>query len=221
MSDRIQFNFDSYVWKNQRKSVRSSGTSGLWYRALNSLLQILVNRSTRLSWLYRQFWLETSDGPGLNAWGIRYRIRRRPGESDNNYKTRIILERLFKLSVPSVSTKIQVISAITGLARSQFEYKSVYKDEVGKDLFRMGSPISLPMMTRKYILHRYRFILPPLPIEFDRASLVEGLNNVNIGGNVPEIWEDAGEFDPFVMGGTLSGKLLSRREERTREVLVY
>lgn len=221
MSDRVEFDFDSYVWKNQRKRIRSTGVSGLWYRALNSLLLILEKRAEKLSWLYRQFWLESSDGPGLTAWGVRFRIPRRPGESEMNYRIRILLERLFKLSVPSISIKMQVISTITGLTRSQIQYKSVYKDNIGRDLFRMGDELGKPMMSRSYILYRYRFYIPAMPESFDRNSLARGLDNVNIGGNVPEVWEDAGDFDPFVMGGTLTGKLHSRREERTREVLVY
>ncbi|EMY04914.1 hypothetical protein LEP1GSC029_1865 [Leptospira interrogans str. 2002000626] len=77
------------------------------------------------------------------------------------------------------------------------------------------------MLPRKYILNRYRFLFPKLSDSFDRNSLSKAMDAVNVGGNVLELWEDQGEFDPFVMGGTLTGKFQSRRSEKVREVLVY
>lgn len=221
MSNRVTFDFDSYVWFNQRKAVRANGSNSLFYRALKIITKILENRATKLSWLYNQFWLEKSDGNGLVAWGIRYRIPKRPGESDNNYRNRILLDRLFKLSVPSVSTKLKALAVMTGLSRSQIQYINLFNNDFGRNTFRMGDEISLPMMSRKYIIYRYRFYIPILPESFDRNELSSSLENVNVGGNVPEIWEDQGDFDPFVMGGSLTGKMVSRRSDRTREFLVY
>ncbi|EMO79197.1 hypothetical protein LEP1GSC126_2862 [Leptospira kirschneri str. 200801774] len=221
MSDRFSFDFNSYVWKNLRSLIRRQGTSSLWYRGLKSILSILEERSSRLNWLYRQFWLETSDTLGLSLWGVRYGIDKRPGESDESYRTRLLLAKLFKMSEPTVTTKRQILQYATGLYSDQISYLKIYSSEEGKSGFFMGGSLSLRMISRKYILHRYRFLFPKLPDSFDRNGLRNAMDNVNVGGNVPELWEDQGEFDPFVMGGTLTGKFQSRRSEKIREFAIY
>ncbi|EMN91010.1 hypothetical protein [Leptospira weilii] len=221
MSDFFSFDFDSVVWKNLRASIRKKGNSSLWYRALNSILKILEDRDSRLSWLYRQMWLETSDTTGLVLWGVRYKIEKLPGESDDSYRTRLLLAKLFKLSVPTVATKRQVIQYATSLPADQISYVKLYTSDEGKSGFKMGSEVDRKMIPRKYILHRYRFLFPKLSDSFDRNGLSKAVDAVNVGGNVPELWEDQGEFEPFFMGGTLTGKFQSRRSEKIRESAIY
>ncbi|UML78216.1 hypothetical protein FH583_12115 [Leptospira interrogans] len=221
MSDRFSFDFDSYVWKNLRSLIKKQGTSSLWYRGLKSILSILDDRASRLNWLYRQFWLETSDTLGLSLWGVRYGIDKRPGESDESYRTRLLLAKLFKLSVPTVATKRQVIQYATGLPVDEISYVKLYTSEEGKTGFKMGSEVDRKMIPRKYILHRYRFLFPKLSDSFDRNGLSKAVDAVNVGGNVPELWEDQGEFEPFVMGGTLTGKFQSRRSDKICEFAIY
>ncbi|WP_061223639.1 hypothetical protein [Leptospira weilii] len=221
MSDFFSFDFDSVVWKNQRSLIRKKGEISLWYRVLKALLSILSERASRLSWLYRQMWLETSDTTGLVLWGVRYKIEKLPGESDDLYRTRLLLAKLFKLSVPTVATKRQVIQYATSLPADQISYVKLYTSEEGKTGFKMGSEVDREMIPRKYILNRYRFLFPKLSDSFDRNGLSKAVDAVNVGGNVPELWEDQGEFNPFVMGGTLTGKFQTRRSEKVREVLVY
>ncbi|WP_078125714.1 hypothetical protein [Leptospira alexanderi] len=221
MSDFFQFDFDATVWKNQRALIRRNGTSSLWYRALKTFLSILSERAASLSWLYRQMWLETSDTTGLVLWGVRYKIEKLPGEADDSYRTRLLLAKLFRLSVPTVATKRHVIQYATALPADQISYVKLYTSEEGKAGFRMGSETDRRMLPRKYILNRYRFLFPKLSDSFDRNGLSKAMDNVNVGGNVPELWEDRGEFDPFVMGGTLTGKFHSRRAEKIREFAIY
>lgn len=221
MSDFFSFDFDSVVWKNLRASIRKKGNSSLWYRALNSILKILEDRDSRLSWLYRQMWLETSDTTGLVLWGVRFGIEKLLGESDESYRTRLLLGKLFRLSVPTVATKRQVIQYATGLSSDQISYVKLYTSDEGKSGFRMGSEMDRRMLPRKYILNRYRFLFSKLSDSFDRIRLSKAVDAVNVGGNVPELWEDRGEFDPFVMGGTLTGKFHTRRAEKVREFAIY
>lgn len=221
MSDRFSFDFDSYVWKNLRSLIRRQGTSSLWYRGLKSILSILNERSSRLNWLYRQFWLETSDTLGLSLWGVRYGIDKRPGESDDSYRNRLLLAKLFKMAEPTVATKRQVIQYATGLSSDEISCVKIYSSEEGKSGFCMGSEVDREMFSRKYILTRYRFIFSGLSDSFDRNGLSKTVDAVNVGGNVPELWEYRGEFDPFVMGGTLTGKFQSRRSEKVREFAIY
>ncbi|EMO60718.1 hypothetical protein LEP1GSC133_4436 [Leptospira borgpetersenii serovar Pomona str. 200901868] len=221
MSDFFQFDFDSTVWRNQRSLIRKKGTESFWYKALNAMLKILEERASRLNWLYRQFWLETSDTLGLSLWGVRYGIDKRPGESDESYRTRLLLAKLFKLSIPTVATKRQVIQYATGLFADEISYVKLYTSEEGESGFRMGSEMDRKMLPRKYILTRYRFLFSGLPDSFDRNGLSKAVDAVNVGGNVPELWEYRGEFDPFVMGGTLTGKFHTRRAEKVREYSIY
>ncbi|EMJ92202.1 hypothetical protein [Leptospira alstonii] len=221
MSDKFIFDFDSYVWKNQRNLIRKLGASSFWYKVLKSILSILVERAGRLSWLYRQIWLETSDGFGLILWGARYKIEKLPGETDDSYRSRLLLAKLFKKSIASVSSKKQVIQFSTGLNSEEIRYSKVYEAEETKDCFVMGGALDKRMMSRKYVLFRYRFLFPKLADSFNRAALIQSIENVNIGGNVGELWEDQGEFEPFVMGGTLVGRFHSRRAEKIKEYSIY
>ncbi|PJZ41233.1 hypothetical protein CH370_13455 [Leptospira kmetyi] len=221
MSDKFIFDFDSVVWKNQRNLVRKLGDSSLWYKFLKSVLSILNERAARLSWLYRQMWLETSDGFGLILWGARYKIAKLPGETDELYRSRLLLAKLFKLSIASVSSKRQVVQFSTGLNSDEIRYSKVYETEESKNCFVMGGPIDGRMMSRKYVLFRYRFLFPKLSDSFDRAELVRSMENVNVGGNVCEFWEEQGTFEPFVMGGSVSNKFHSRRAEKIKEYSIY
>ncbi|MBM9499372.1 hypothetical protein JWG44_03815 [Leptospira sp. 201903071] len=221
MSDRFHFDFDSFVWKNQRSLIRKLGTSSLWYKILRSLLSILGDRASKLSWLYRQMWLETSDGFGLILWGTRYKIAKLPGETDDSYRNRLLLAKTFKLSIASVSSKRQVIQYSTGVAANEIRYSKVYESDDAKECFVMGGVLEGRMMSRKYILFRYRFLFPKLSDSFDRSSLIRSIENVNIGGNVCELWEDQGSFEPFVMGGTLTNRFHSRRVEKIKEYSIY
>ncbi|MDI7156207.1 hypothetical protein QMM53_06555 [Leptospira santarosai] len=221
MSDFFRFDFDATVWKNQRRLIRTLGDSSYWYRVLKSLLTILNDRASRLSWLYRQMWLETSDGFGLVLWGVRYKIEKNPGESDDSYRTRLLLAKLFKLSVPTVATKRQVIQYVTGLSTYEISYVKLYTSEEGQSGFHMGSEVDREMLPRKYILTRYRFRFSGLSDSFDRNGLSKAVDAVNVGGNVPELWEYRGEFYPFVMGETLTGTFQSRRSEKIREYAIY
>ncbi|ASV04952.1 hypothetical protein ACO2J1_02340 [Leptospira interrogans] len=221
MSDKFTFNFNSTVWKNQRSLIRKLGVDSLWYKVLKSILSILNERAVRLSWLYRQMWLETSDGFGLILWGTRYKIEKLPGETDDLYRNRLLLAKLFKMSIASVSSKRQVIQFSTGLDPEEIRYSKIYKSEEAKNCFTMGGILDQRMMSRKYVLFRYRFFFPKLSDSFNRSALVQSIENVNIGGNVCELWENQGEFDPFVMGGNLTGQFHSRRAEKIREYSVY
>lgn len=138
MSDKFIFDFDSTVWKNQRSLIRKLGVDSLWYKILRSILSILNERAGRLSWLYRQMWLETSDGFGLILWGTRYKIEKLPGETDDLYRNRLLLAKLFKMSIASVSSKRQVIQFSTGLDPEEISYFKVYKSEEAKNCFVMG-----------------------------------------------------------------------------------
>ncbi|MBV6348832.1 hypothetical protein KKQ82_07395, partial [Leptospira interrogans] len=122
MSDKFTFNFDSTVWKNQRSLIRKLGVDSLWYKVLKSILSILNERAVRLSWLYRQMWLETSDGFGLILWGTRYKIEKLPGETDDLYRNRLLLAKLFKMSIASVSSKRQGLQFSIGLGSESDRY---------------------------------------------------------------------------------------------------
>ncbi|EMS88137.1 hypothetical protein [Leptospira noguchii] len=221
MFDKFTFDFDSTVWKNQRSLIRKLGVDSFWYKVLRSILSILNERAVRLSWLYRQMWLETSDGFGLILWGARYKIEKLPGESDDSYRSRLLLAKLFKMSIASVSSKKQIIQFSTGLNPEEIRYFKVYNSEEAKNCFVMGGALDQRMMSRKYLLFRCRFFFPKLPDSLNRSALVQSIENVNIGGNVCELWEERGEFDPFVMGGVITGQFHSRRAEKIREYSIY
>ncbi|MCE9499160.1 MAG: hypothetical protein K8R21_01390 [Leptospira sp.] len=222
MSDRYSFKFEPWVWKNLRHTIRDKGIDSFYYKALNSLLSILNNKAGKASWLYRQIWLETSDSQGLIDWGVELDTKKIPGEPEETYKDRLLIIQISRRTVPTVAAKKKAISISTDISIPEIKYYSVYNlAESRSDHFKMGGPLDSPMMPRKYIIYRYRFIIPYLGDSFDRNQLIKTLERMNIGGNIFEVWEDKGEFQPFIMGGTLTGTFHSRRANKKREFYVY
>ncbi|WP_061260289.1 hypothetical protein [Leptospira interrogans] len=201
---RFRFDFNSLVWANLRRSIRQTsplpvsinenGTGGLsnslWYRVLFALLIVIQERLKRSNWLYKQIWVDTADGKGLDWWGARYGLSREIGESDSSYYLRILFLAEYRRLPPTLFTKKNLISRITGLSTDQISVEQVFDYK-----YRMGDPIGTILGSRDYCFYAFRIYIPSINKK-SRQNLIRILDAINIGGNVWEIWEELNPSDP-------------------------
>lgn len=176
------YDFYTWVWMNMRRAIRSLGVGSLWYRSLDALLGVLVNRSLKAEWLLNQIFIETASGRGLDMWGKRYLLYRNLGESDYDFRVRILIEYAIRKKSPSGTQRIDILSKVLKIDTSEIRVVNVY-DYV----FRVGGIVGKVCGTRNYDFFTYRIYLPALTEDMiNRAIWV--MNYMNIGGNVPELW---------------------------------
>lgn len=189
MDDRFTFNFEHFVWRNQRRSIRESKDrhgSIKWYSVLFSFLMALQERLTRLNWLYNQIRFSTSSGKGVDWWGNRYGVKRDRdiNENDVDYKLRILFEHSYKQQAASISVKRSLISTITGINLSEIKAEKVINS-----LFVMGGPIGSICGSRNYFFYAIRYYIPTVN-RITRKNVINMLNKTTIGGNYYEVWEE-------------------------------
>jgi hypothetical protein len=216
---RFSFEFLKAWWPNLRRAIRALSTESIWYRFLERLNRTLELRAVRASWIYKQQNLETSDTYGLDLWGQRLQLPRAEGENDTAYRSRLLIHKAVQASGASIAIKKMIVQSLTGTAVQIFKiYRSALHLE---SMFVVGGPYEAIQFSRKYILYRYRVLLPALDEAFNRIGLIRALARINIGGNWPEIREDLGPFTPMGVGRPYTLPLQSRRSEQTTLELVY
>lgn len=190
MSDRFTYPFDQWIWQNLRKSIRSLGSTSLFYLILFSVTFLFVERAKRASWLYRQIWLSTASGYGLDLWGQRYKIPRNYGESDDAYKARMIKERLIGNGDASNRTRKLILQIVFGIDPANVKIERIYDHH-----FEMGGMIGAPIASRDYAIYGYR-IYAPSPGKSVVDSLIfkatKLLKKTNFGGNLWTLWFEEG-----------------------------
>jgi hypothetical protein len=182
------FDFDSWVWKNQRRTIQKTGKNSTWYNLISALLSPILNKiCEKLSWIYSQVWLYSATGIGIDEWGRVYKISRTTGESDIFYKYRIsiwlsILNGAISISIKK-SAILSVIKAYTGID-ADVRFINCY--EIG---MQIGDEIGACMMSTDYHLFHYRVYISGVTID---SALLESILNIldssNVGGNTWEIW---------------------------------
>lgn len=165
----------------------ATGETSLWYKLTFAATILLNDRSDRAEWLRNQIWLDSSSDIGLDLWGQRFGIPRNYGELDDDYRARIILERMIGGDASNKSRQ-QILQAIMGIDPAQIRIERVIDDH-----FAMGAPIGSPVGSRDYAMHVYR-IYAPCPTDYqDRVDKVSKmLDKINIGGNYWELWLETG-----------------------------
>jgi hypothetical protein len=183
--ERFTFDFN-LVWNNLRLRIRSLGLDSLWYKSLHAIVHlILFDRSVRASWLYRQMWLETSDGYGLTLWGQRYKIPRYTGEGDDEYRARILIERALYKGGGTDANRKRIISYILQTENIVIERMYDWQATIGG---AVGEPIgSLEYGRFCYKIYVYD-VLPELLNDTNLNRLTRLLTAVNVFGNTWELY---------------------------------
>jgi hypothetical protein len=191
MADELsakRFDFERDVWANERKAVRATGRWSFWYKILFSLTFLLHDRALRADWLRNQIWLDSSSDYGLVLWGQRYRIPKYYGESDDDYKARIISERLIARGDASNASRKKILNVVYGIPVSDIRIVRLYDYHMP-----VGGAIGSAIATRDHAMHDYR-IYAPIPSDVDGrlSKAMRMMNDINIGGNVLQLWFDKG-----------------------------
>jgi hypothetical protein len=195
-----RFLFDRDVWPDQRRAVRATGKGSVWQRLLFALTLLLSERAVRASWLYRQIWLDSADGYGLTLWGQRYEIPRYYGEPDDDYRSRIVAERMIARGDASNASRKKILNVVYGIDPTTVRIDRVYDHHfaVGGLSDRGNEPgseggIGSVLGSRDYAMHAYRIYAPlPADLEAKLQKAVSMLHDINIGGNYWELWFERG-----------------------------
>ncbi len=187
----FQFSFANFA-RNLRRSIRQLRPESQWQRQLRAFLAVLVAKTQSLNWLYKQLFVATSSEQGLIDWGHRLEIERHTQESDEAYRRRLVIEKSIRDSKKiNLALKRTIVAELTGLEPEQIQVESIYSSDVGRKTGMMGGPLSQPIMTRRWLLYRYRVRLPKIPDGISRNDLLAALRRVTHAGNWPEIIEEA------------------------------
>lgn len=179
------FDFYRMVWQNLRQKIRDLGKTSLWYRALFALLSgILQDRAERASWLYRQMWLESSDGYGLVLWGQRYGISKLYGESDDEFRLRIMQERALYQAGPTNANRKKVLTYI-------YDTTSIKIERAYDHHAKIGGEIGEPIGSIDYARFAYRIYVYDVPAEklteANHHKAIKFIRALNVFGNWYEI----------------------------------
>lgn len=202
---RFLFDFAGFVWSNLRLSVRRLGVESVWYKTLFALTSVFGKYSEKASWMYNQIWLDTATDNGLDLWGRRYRVSR-IGESDDDYRIRILQKKAINTSGVSLSDKRGYIASILGTDVSNV----TINNNIRLSGFGMGSAIGGMVRSRNYTIYGFVIDIPFLITAAKRARMIELVKDTNLGGNYPVFVERTGEFEVMEMG-TAMGRVIRSR----------
>lgn len=200
MPDPDIFNFDRDVWSDQRRALRATGKKSIWYRIIKALSILLLERAERAVWLRKQIFLDTSDGYGLTLWGQRYEIPRYYGESDDDYRNRIISERMIARGDASNASRKKILNVVFGINPSDVQILRIYDyhfsvggiSDRGNEPSHKGA-IGSVVSTRDYAVYTYRIYAPlPEDLEMKLKKALSMMRDINIGGNYWELWFEKG-----------------------------
>ncbi|MEM7182715.1 MAG: hypothetical protein AAF518_17510 [Spirochaetota bacterium] len=177
------FDFNSWVWKNQRRQVRDLRSDSIWYRTLETFLQILVKRSEKVTWLWDNLFFGSSYGYGLDLWGARYRIPRLVGEKDLSYKDRIRFRLSYKQIAGTTANMKSVAAELVNVSSDKIIVERVYPNH-----FTIGGVIGSPIGTRDYAHYTYRIYIPQTDA-VKRGLLLWAIKTIETAGSLYELWE--------------------------------
>lgn len=203
---RFVFDFYNSVWVNLRVSIRRLGVDSVWYKTLEALVSVFSGYTTKANWIYAQIWLETATENGLDLWGLRYGIRRLTGESDNDFRNRIIQRKLINTTGIPISQKRQYIADVLGIDVSEV----IIQNQTGNQSMAMGETIGSLVSSRNYTVYGYVIKIPAITDSGKRQRMVELISSTNIGGNYPVFSEYSGSYESLSMGGLMGGMIRPR-----------
>lgn len=203
--------FQTFIWPNMRKRIRSLGSDSVWYKFLSLMTAVMDRKDETALFVKKNIWLESAEDEGLNGWGKRHKVLRLEDESDEVYRARILFYRTISKSNLSRRQKSVIIENLLGLPAGSVHIDNG-QDRVG---FRIGDPIGTGIINRAYNIFSYTvFINTELSSE-QRKILTDYIHLTNIGGNFPIFAEQRPTFDVFRMAGPIGSVIISKNEANT------
>ncbi len=215
MANRFQYSFTKWIWQHLPRRIVALKETSLWGRVLKTILKpieiVLVPMANEFM---DAIFLSTAKDEALEKHGAEYRLKKDPGETEDEYRARIISLRQARRSGAVKSTLKSLSFVYLGVIP---EIVEAFKNE--SNAFVVGvTPIApdeskppefwgLNVMAalphdEKYLAFVYWLILPDLSDRegVPRTEFVRAVERSNYGGNEPIIFEKRAKIKALEVG---------------------
>lgn len=215
MADRFQYSFTKWIWQHLPKRIVALKETSLWGRVLKTLLKpveiVLVPMANEFM---DAIFLSTAKDEALDKHGAEYRLKKNPGETQDEYRARIISLRQARRAGAVKGTLKSLSFVYLGVIPQIVE--SMHNDGVG---FKIGFTKIAPSEDNKpefyalnvnakgpydelYRAFVYWLILPDLSARENvpRGEFVRAVERANYGGNEPVIFEKRKKINACTIG---------------------
>lgn len=215
MANRYTYNFTKWIWQHLPKRIVALKETSLWARLLKSLLKPVEQLGVPMAnELIDAIFLSTAVDEPLEKHGEEYRLRRSPGETNDEYRARLISLRqsrragavkgtLKALSFVYLGVIPEIVESMhnEGVGFKIGETKIAPSDDNKPQFYAIGVNAKGPY-DELYRAFVYWIILPDLS---DRenvpvAEFVRAIERVNYGGNEPVIFEKRKKVESCKIG---------------------
>ncbi len=212
---RFSYSFTKWIWQHLPKRILALKETSVWARVLKTLgiplPNVLIGMANEL---YDAPFLRTAVGDSLDKHGESYRVRRNPGETDPDYRARLISVRqsrrsgavkgtLKALAYVYLGVIPEIIEALTNDGNAFTVGETVIApDENNPPIFwALNVAAALPH-DALYLAFVYWIVLPDLSAQsgVQRSEFVRAIERANYGGNEPIIFEKREKITAFQVG---------------------
>lgn len=215
MANRYQYSFTKWIWQHLPKRIVALKETSVWARVLKTLLKpvelILVPMANEFM---DAIFLSTAIDEALEKHGAEYRLKKSPGETQDEYRARLVSLRQARRAGAVKDTLKSLAFVYLGVLP---EIVEAFKND--SNAFTVGiTPIApdesqapefwaLNVMAAKphdadYLAFVYWLILPDLSDRENvpRSDFVRAVERANYGGNEPIIFEKRAKIKALEIG---------------------
>ncbi len=174
--------FDKDIWQNQRVKIRRLGAASVFYRLLKALTAPLIARGDDLQSLLDETTIVECPADRLWVWGERLKVYREDGESDAQYRLRLLEGKYIRYG--TASEQIWLISQYSGIPSEDITWEKMPQQ------YYMGGTINGVLSDRQKCFLSRRFYIPAgsvIDMEYIKSKIEKYLK----GGESLEIIERA------------------------------
>lgn len=217
---RFTYSFTNWIWKHLPKRIIALKETSTWARVLKTLgiavPDILIGAANEL---YDAPFLRSAVDDALDKHGESYRVKRNPGETNDEYRARLISVRqsrragavkgtLKALAYVYLGVLPEIIEAFTNDDNYFLVGESVLApDENNPAQFYALNVKAAAPYDSLYLAFVYWIVLPDLSARtgVPRSDFVRAIERSNYGGNEPIIFEKREKISAFEVGNSEIG----------------
>ncbi len=188
---RYNFDFDSMLWQHMRNSITRKGKHSIWYKLLYALSAFFVTLFESADYIYSNIFLQSMDIESLRKVAKHYNLVQLPGESLDDFRTRIRVYRSLLSEYCSVKLIKRIFMITCGVEPSILQYSDYSVFTIG--VTPLGEGVCIHSLYGKFI---WKAILPDLSTAAINRELIKQLiDQFNIASNDFIIIEQRAEGD--------------------------
>lgn len=215
MADRFQYSFTKWIWQHLPKRIVALKETSLWGRVLKTLLKpVQVLLVPMANEFMNAIFLTTAKDEALEKHGAEYRLRKSPGETQDEYRARIVSLRQARRSGAVKSTLKSLAFVYLGVNAEIIEaFKNdsnaftvgvtpIAPDDTKPPQFYALGVAAAPPLDSDFLAFTYWIILPDLSARENvpRTDFVRAVERANYGGNEPIVFEKREKITAFTVG---------------------